>query len=220
MDIPAANQPPTSPGPRPDRTPSRQRRLVVVTVIALAAGLLVAGVTAARLGWPGRWFAAPPAAPAPPPDRPDIPRLPPYIMNMAGGDMDIHATIPGDHRGPPVIADPGARLEVAVRAELEVKIRVHVKLFWRKGEQLRRWQPGSQYGPFSTFRYRGEGEAPFGTGIGDLVTIVSPVADIPDVVHPAWLARPPVHWQIMDQPVVWRRSTPAPPSPTAPAPHP
>ena len=125
-------------------------------------------------------------------------------MNMAGGDIDLHAGDGGDPMGPPVIANPGARLEVAVRAEVEVKAQVHVKLFWRKQAQLKRWQPSGQLGPFSTYRYRGSGEAPFGKGRGDIVAIVSPIADIPDVIPASWLAHPPRHWQVMRQPVIWQ----------------
>jgi hypothetical protein len=125
-------------------------------------------------------------------------------MNMAGGEIDLHSADGTDPMGPPVIADWGARLEVAVRGELEVKHKVTVRLYWRKGDRLQRWQPSEQYGPFSTFRYRGTGEVPFGPGRGDLVVIVSPFDDIPDQVHAAWLAHPPRHWQVLRQPVVWR----------------
>jgi hypothetical protein len=170
---------------------------------ALAAVVGLATLALVLWRWPKVEAPVPP--PPPPADRFDVPPLPPYIMNMAGGDIDIHAATPGDPMGPPVIADEGARLEVAVRAELEVKIRVHVKLFWRMVDQLRRWQPSGQYGPFSTYRYRGTGEMPFGPGKGDLVVIVSPVADIPDEIHASWLSHPPRHWQVMRQPVVWRR---------------
>jgi hypothetical protein len=181
---------------------NKQRR---VGITLMLAALLLCGVTAAGIVVGGRAPKMPiPVTPSPPLDRPDAPPLPPYILNMAGGEIDINGAIPGDPMGPPIIATPGARLEFAVRAEIEVKIRVHVKLFWRKGEQLARWQPGVQYGPFSTFRYRGTGEAPFGKGRGDLVAIVSPYPDIPDTIYTEWLARPPRHWQIMRQPVIWQ----------------
>ncbi len=187
--------------------------------MALKAGLLGAGIAIAVVlaglavpkdrSWFRSWIGGhagglPVAAPAAPPDRLDAPALPAYVMNMGGGDIDVSAQIPGDPMGPPVIADPGSRLEIAVRGELEVENRVHVKLYWRMGDQLQRWRPSGQYGPFSTFRYRGAAEAPFGKGRGDIVVIVSPFPDIPDVVHPSWLGKPPRHWQIMRQPVIWR----------------
>jgi hypothetical protein len=164
-------------------------------------------VTTAVLLWP-RVPASPsspaPVVPPPPANRNDAPVLPGYVMNMAGGDIDLHSASGHDPMGPPVIADHGARLEVAVRGEREVKQKVFVRLYWRKGDRLQRWRPSEQYGPFSTFRYRGTGEVPFGVGLGDLVVVVSPFDDIPDQVHAAWLAHPPRHWQVMRQPVVWR----------------
>ena len=180
----------------------KQRRVGTV-VILTAVGLSL--LTAAAIVIGGRTARAPIAVDPPPPAaRRDAPALPAYVMNMAGGDIDLHAATAGDPMGPPIIATPGARLEFAVRAEIEVKIRVHVKLFWRKGDRLARWQPSAQYGPFSTYRYRGTGEAPFGKGVGDLIAIVSPYPDIPDTVFASWLKRPPQHWQIMRQPVVWQ----------------
>jgi hypothetical protein len=183
----------------------RWRNLLILSAVALV-GIGAATTITLQRGQPAP--ASQVADPAPPIDRPDVPTLPPYIMNMAGGDIDINAADPKDPMGPPVIANPGARLEFSVRGELEVKIRVHVKLFWRMKDRLARWQPSVQYGPFSTYRYRGSGEAPFGPGRGDLVAIVSPFADIPDVIHAAWLSRPPRHWQILRQPVVWQRAAP------------
>jgi hypothetical protein len=182
----------------------RRRRAIILAAIALcgAAGAGIVIAARARVGANAEANAR--AEPPQPPDRPDAPPLPAYVMNMAGGDIDLHSATPGDPMGPPIIANPGARLEFAVRGELEVKIRVHVKLFWRKGAQMVRWKPGVQYGPFSTYRYRGTGEAPFGKGRGDLIAIVSPFGDIPDVVHAGWLLHPPRHWQIMRQPVVWQ----------------
>jgi hypothetical protein len=180
----------------------KQRRVGTVVILA-AVGVSL--LTAAAIVIGGRTTRAPTAIDPPPPaDRPDAPVLPAYVMNMAGGDIDLHAATPGDPMGPPIIANPGARLEFAVRAEVEVKIRVHVKLFWRKGDQLARWQPSAQYGPFSTYRYRGAGESPFGKGVGDLIALVSPYPDIPDTIYKSWLTRPPRHWQILRQPVVWQ----------------
>jgi hypothetical protein len=180
----------------------KKRRVGTVVILATVALTLV---TAGAIVVGGRAARAPTAVdPPPPPDRPDAPVLPPYIMNMAAGDIDLHAAKPGDRMGPPIIANPGARLEFSVRAEVEVKIRVHVKLFWRMGDRLARWQPSGQYGPFSTYRYRGTGEAPFGKGLGDLIAIVSPYSDIPDTIFASWLAHPPRHWQIMRQPVIWQ----------------
>jgi hypothetical protein len=185
----------------------KQRRIgtgIILAAVGLCAltavGLVIRGRAQSGAVTVGTAVDPPP----PPAERPDAPTLPAYIMNMAGGDIDLHAATPGDPMGPPIIANPGARLEFAVRAEVEVKIRVHVKLFWRKGDRMERWQPDVQYGPFSTYRYRGLGVAPFGQGAGDLIAIVSPYPDIPDKVFASWLRHPPRHWQIMRQPVVWQ----------------
>jgi hypothetical protein len=173
-------------------------------VVAAGAGVLASAAAVGAVWRTSTRPAPPPAVPPPPADRSDAPPLPGYVLNMAGGDIDLNSATGNDPMGPPVIADHGARLEVAVRGELEVKQKVFVRLFWRKGDRLQRWLPSEQYGPFSTFRYRGTGEVPFGAGRGDLVVIVSPFDDIPDQVHAAWLTHPPRHWQIMRQPVVWR----------------
>ena len=175
---------------------------LLLLVCAAAAGL---AVVLARANRPPPPAAAPPGPP-PPADRADLPALPPYIINVALGPIDLTApaTGPRDLYGPPLIVSPGEPLEIVVRPESAVTEKVTVRLFWRKQDRLRRWRPPYERGPHSTYRYRGPGERPFGRGPGQIVAVVSPVEDVPDDPPAHWLAAPPKHWRILRQSVRWK----------------
>lgn len=152
--------------------------------------------------------AAPPVAeapsPPPPTSRTDLKPLPPYILNVAFGPVDLVADAAGDPHGPSVIVVSGDELEIVVRPEREVPEKVTVKVYWHKNGKLACWRVPAELGVYSTHRFRGRSNRPFGRGPGQLLAVVSPVPDVPDDLPAAWLQRPPRHWQVLRQTVRWR----------------
>jgi hypothetical protein len=174
----------------------RARARIVRMLIVAAAGLIVGavGVRSQRQRVP--------APPPPPPPR--GPTLPAYVMNIAGGKVELRSTAPGEAYVAPVVLEGEARLEVVVRPEREVTERVDIRLFWVKGDGVRAWQITGEPGRFSDLRYRGSAERPFGAGEGELVAVVSAAGDIPAEPPVAWLRAPPPHWRVPRQNVLWR----------------
>jgi hypothetical protein len=141
---------------------------------------------------------APAAGPRPPADRTDLAPLPVYTLNLAGGVLDPSS----DPAALRLLVD-SRMVEIAVRPISEVKQPVEVAVLWVMGRQTARWRAPFELGPASTFRWRGSGERPFGSGQGEMVVVLSPAADIPDQVPAAWLTSPPHHWRVLHQPVRW-----------------
>jgi hypothetical protein len=143
-------------------------------------------------------------APPPPPDRTDVMVLPPYSINVAYGPVDLSTDAGVEDNGPPLVVTSGSVIEIVVRPERPVTETVTVRVYWNKGDRLKRWRPSLEKGPHSTYRYRGLGERPFGRGRGYIVAVVSPVADVPDELPVGWVQKPPKHWAVMRQNVRWQ----------------
>jgi hypothetical protein len=172
--------------------------LLLLTAVALLA-LLRQAPTPSQRARDAK--VGPPPKPA---DRLDVPALPPHVLNIAFGPMDLTADAAAEAGGPPLIVVSGDELEIIVRPERELREKAAVKVFWRKTQSVRRWRPPAEYGQHSTHRFRGRSERPFGRGPGEIVAVVSPVPDIPDEVPAAWLDFPPRHWLILKQRLRWK----------------
>jgi hypothetical protein len=178
---------------------SSRRLRVVLSLAALAAGLIL---LSSRRPPP-----APVAAPAPaPPAAPRPPAhevLPPYVMAIAhGGTIEPGTELPNGQL--PVVLDGNELLDVVVRPERQVTVAIGHRYFWVKGSQAQPWRAVPQVAPSSAFRTRASAERPFGAGLGELVAVISPVKDVPETIDAATLNAPPPHWQVLRQAVKWR----------------
>jgi hypothetical protein len=182
----------------------RHLRQGVVVVLLVTAAVTTLAVYRAREAMEKPEAPAGPPPPPPPADRTDVMVLPPYVINVAYGAVDLSTDAGVEGNGPPLVVSSGDVIEIVVRPERAFTEPVTVRVYWNKGDRMKRWRPSLEKGPHSTYRYRGLGERPFGRGRGQIVAVVSPVADVPDDLPVSWVQKPPRHWAVVRQNVVWK----------------
>jgi hypothetical protein len=181
----------------------RHLRQGVVVLLLVTAAVTVLAVYRARQAIE-RPIPEGPPPPPPPADRTDVAALPPFTISVAYGPIDLNTDAGVADNGPPLVVSSGDIIEIVVRPEHTITLPVTVRVYWNKGNRMKRWRPSLEKGAHSSYRYRGLGERPFGRGRGYIVAVVSPLPDVPDELPVGWVQKPPKHWTVVRQNIRWQ----------------